>query len=60
MKEMELKPWTIKIGDFELEMPKQGYYADEEILNQVVPLDEELNDEIIVEEEVIETEIQND
>lgn len=57
---MELKPWTIKIGDFELEMPEQGYYADEEMLNQVVPLDEELNDEIIVEEEVIETEIQND
>lgn len=60
MKEMELKPWTIKIGDSELEMPEQGYYADEEMLNQVVPLNEELNDEIIVEEEVTETEIQND
>lgn len=60
MKEMELKPWTIKIGDFELEMPEQGYYADEEMLNQVVPLNEELEDEIIVDEEVIENEIQND
>ena len=57
---MELKPWTIKIGDSELEMPKQGFYSDEEVLNQVVPLDEELEDEIIVDEEVIENDIQND